>query len=88
MGLKGSNYSQDELDNHSRNMNPDDDQYWASRGMEHPDDEDDDNHTGVHRSLKGSDYSQDELDNHSRNMNPEDDQYWASRGLERPDDDD
>lgn len=40
MGLKGSNYSQDELDNHSRNMNPDDDQYWASRGLERPDDDD------------------------------------------------
>jgi len=25
-------YSQEDLDNHSRNMNPEDEQYWGSRG--------------------------------------------------------
>lgn len=40
MGLKGSNYTQEELDNHSRNMDPENEQYWASRGLERPDDDD------------------------------------------------
>lgn len=40
MDPKGnSNYSQDELDNYSRQMNPEDDAYWQSRGEdERPDD--------------------------------------------------
>ncbi|WP_281175501.1 hypothetical protein [Desulfobacter vibrioformis] len=33
-------YSQDELDNHSRNMDPEHDQYWDSRGEDRPDDDD------------------------------------------------
>lgn len=32
-------YSQDELDNHSRNMNDENEQYWDSRGEDRPDDD-------------------------------------------------
>ena len=36
---KNSNYSKEELDNHSNQMNPNNDAYWQSRGEEErPDD--------------------------------------------------
>jgi hypothetical protein len=39
MGPKDGDYSQEELDNYSRQMNPEDDTYWQSRGFdERPDD--------------------------------------------------
>ena len=31
-------YSQEELDNHSNQLNPNNDAYWSSRGEERPDD--------------------------------------------------
>lgn len=38
-----SDYSKDELDNHSDQLNPNNDAYWQSRGFdERPDDWDDD----------------------------------------------
>mgnify|MGYP000877709102 CR=1 FL=1 len=38
-----SYYTQDELDNHSNQLNPNNDAYWTSRGYdERPDDWDDD----------------------------------------------
>ncbi len=39
MDPKDREYSQDELDNHSRQLNPEDDTFWQSRGYdEKPDD--------------------------------------------------
>lgn len=67
--------TKDDLDNHSRQLDPENDAYWQSRGEPgRPDDWqerlDDDNY----------EYSQDDLDNHSRQYDPENDAYWQSRG--------
>ncbi len=32
-------YSQEDLDNHSRNLNPENAQYWDSRGEDRPDED-------------------------------------------------
>jgi len=37
-GNKNDDYTQDELDNHADQMNPNNDAYWESRGEERPDD--------------------------------------------------
>jgi hypothetical protein len=37
MGLRDDyNYSKEELDNHSDNLNPNNDNYWDSRGEDNP----------------------------------------------------
>ena len=51
-------------DNHSNQMNPNNDAYWQSRGEdERPDDWED-------RVDDDHGYSKDELDNHSNQLNP------------------
>ena len=63
-------YTQDDLDNHANQMNPNNDAYWSSRGDDDDDyDNDDDGYT----------YTQDDLDNHANQMNPNNDAYWDSR---------
>ncbi len=68
-----------DADNHSNQMNPNNDAYWESRGYdERPEDWED---GGNER-----DYSNSDMDNHSNQMNPNNDAYWQSRGYdERPD---
>jgi hypothetical protein len=58
-------HSEDELDNHANQMNPNNDEYSG----------DDDDY-----GEEGYEYSQDELDNHADQMNPNNDEYWNSRG--------
>jgi hypothetical protein len=57
-------YSQEELDNHANQMNPNNDEYDG-------DDDDDD---------EDYEYSQEELDNNADQMNPNNDEYYNSRG--------
>lgn len=72
------NYSRHELNNRSRQLNPNNDAYWRSRGY-------DERPTNWEYGIY--DYSKDELDNHSNQLNPNNDAYWQSRGYdERPDD--
>jgi hypothetical protein len=69
-------YSQEELDNHANQCNPNNDAYWSSHGQ--LEDEED---FGI--------YSQEELDNHANQCNPNNDAYGSSRGqLEDEDEDD
>ncbi len=35
-----SDYSKEELDNHANQLNPNNDAYWSSRGLEKSDDDD------------------------------------------------
>jgi hypothetical protein len=65
------NYSKHELDNRSRQLNPNNDEYWRSRGYdEKPTD----------WEYRTYDYSKDERDNRSNQLNPNNDSYWKSRG--------
>ena len=41
--MEKENYSQDELDNHSNQMNPNNDAYWQSRADSNQDDDDENN---------------------------------------------
>ena len=69
-------------DNHSDQMNPNNDAYWDSRGYDgRPDDWEDRTYGDSYG------YSQDDYDNRSNQLNPNNDAYWQSRGYdERPDD--
>lgn len=67
-GNGNEEYSQEELDNHADQMNPNNDAYESSRGDDYDDDDDD------------YEYSQEELDNHADQMNPNNDAYESSRG--------
>ncbi len=51
MDPKDKNYSQEELDNHSNQLNDNNDAYWQSRGHdERPDSTDDDDHSDSYES--------------------------------------
>ena len=73
--------SQDDADNRSDQMNPNNDAYWDSRGEDgRPDD-------WENRIESSHSYSQGDFDNRSNQLNPNNDAYWDSRGEDgRPDD--
>jgi len=77
MGNSGSDAPDEhdyDNDNHSNQLNPNNDAYWSSRGSDgRPDDWNSayDNDTP---------YSKAELDNHANQLNPNNDAYWSSRG--------
>ncbi|PTT16897.1 hypothetical protein DBR27_01835 [Flavobacterium sp. HMWF030] len=63
--------TQDDLDNRSNQLNPNNDSYWKSRGYsERPD-------NWEHET---SSSSNDEMDNHANQMNPNNEAYSSSRG--------
>ena len=75
--LKASDPSQADLDNHSNQMNPNNDAYWDSRDNDDYDDYELDNHANQMNPNNDAYYND---DNHANQMNPNNDAYWASRG--------
>ena len=69
--------SQDDLDNHANQCNPNNDAYWDSRGYEdgRPEDWED----TVHGDDDNDVPSQADLDNHANQCNPNNDAYHQSR---------
>ena len=59
-----------DLDNHANQMNPDNDEYYQSRGYDGRPEDGDDGDDGP---------SQADLDNHANQMNPNNDAYHSSR---------
>lgn len=70
-------YSKHELDNRSRQLNPNNDAYWRSRGYDGRTYGWDNDSSDVNIQ-----YSKEELDNRSRQLNPNNDDYWKSRGYD------
>ena len=65
-----------DLDNHTDQMNPNNDAYWESRGYdERPDDWAE---QATAEADKEHEMSQAELDNHANQMNPNNDAYSSS----------
>jgi len=69
---------QSDLDNHADQCNPNNDEYWNSRDMDNPADEEHDNDNANQPDHDDNhDY---DADNHANQCNPNNDEYWQSRG--------
>ncbi len=70
-------------DNHSDQMNPNNDAYWESRGYDDRPDDWEDQASSSSSSTMFQEYD----DNRANQLNSNNDAYWQSRGYdERPDD--
>ena len=80
---------QADLDNHANQCNPNNDEYYDSRGTSRDDDGDDDDnsyqaddtqdHTEDYSTDNSHEVSQTDLDNHSNQLNPNNDAYHESK---------
>lgn len=71
------------LNNHANQLNPNHDAFWQSRGY----DKRPDNWQDLLKEMDNYKYTKDDLDNHANQLNPNNDTYWQSRGFnERPKD--